>query len=542
MRKLIRIIKEHERYPLTPRIFMVLCAAMVVILVAIFSQSYRRQNRTFLSRVITHENHVVTQLTQQIEHQFDMMYADIRILSQLNELKAYVTTGDRRALDKIADEFLLFAQYKPYYLQLRFLNAQGQEMVRIDNKSGRIFKVSPSQLQNKSGRDYFQQGIRLNAHEVYFSRFDLNVEQQQIVVPYQPTLRCAAPVYRDDNEGQPSGVVVLNYDGAKLVGLLERMENIAQDTLLLVNHDGYWLRGINPEDEWGFVLPERRDRRFSHRFPDAWQQMRDGLSSIRTPQGAFCYRSVSPQFPESVINSPHWYVVSYVPDSRFFRSKMAAIEQQFDMGIILLLLAIVPGWIVSLFIAEVVSKHHDLKMKANYDRLTGLANRALFTDRLEQMLWASERSGYRFAVLFCDLDGFKAVNDTLGHDAGDELLIALAKRMQNQVRKTDTVARLGGDEFAILLANISSVEVAEMIATKAIDQLRQPVNLQNGCAKVGASIGISLYPDHARECKALVTYADQAMYEAKRRGKGRYCRYDQIKAQELEDQESNPIS
>ena len=93
----------------------------------------------------------------------------------------------------------------------------------------------------------------------------------------------------------------------------------------------------------GFVLPERRDRRFSNRFPDAWQQMRDGLSSIRTPQGAFCYRSVSPQFPESVINSPHWYVVSYVPDSRFFRSKIAAIEQQFDMGIILLLLAIVPG-------------------------------------------------------------------------------------------------------------------------------------------------------------------------------------------------------
>ena len=287
------------------------------------------------------------------------------------------------------------------------------------------------------------------------------------------------------------------------------------------------------------MLPERRDRRFANRFPEAWQQMRDGLSPIRTPQGAFCYRSVSPQFPESVINPPHWYVVSYVPDSRFFRSKMTAIEQQFDMGIILLLLAIVPGWIVSLFIAEVVSKHHDLKMKANYDRLTGLANRALFTDRLEQMLWASERSGYRFAVLFCDLDGFKAVNDTLGHDAGDELLIALAKRMQNLVRKTDTVARLGGDEFAILLANISSAEVAEMIATKAIDQLRQPVSLQNGSAKVGASIGISLYPDHARECKALVTYADQAMYEAKRRGKGCYCRYDQIKAQEPAAQESS---
>ena len=221
MRKLIRIIKEHERYPLTPRIFLVLCAAMMAILVAIFSQSYRRQNRTFLSRVITHENHVVTQLTQEIEHQFDMMYADIRILSQLNELKAYVTTGDSRALNKIADEFLLFAQYKPYYIQLRFLNAQGQEMVRIDNESGHIFKVPPSQLQNKSGRDYFQHGIRLNAHEVYFSRFDLNVEQQQIVVPYQPTLRCATPVYRDGNEGQASVVVVLNYDGGKAGWLAE---------------------------------------------------------------------------------------------------------------------------------------------------------------------------------------------------------------------------------------------------------------------------------------------------------------------------------
>lgn len=530
MRKLIRIIKEHQRYPLTARIFLILCVSMVAILTAIFSQSYRRYNRTYLSRITTHENHVVTQVSQEIEHQFDMMVADIRILSQLNELNDYIATGDTQLLDKIANEFLLFAHSKPYYLQLRFLNAQGREVVRIDSESGHAYKVDEKHLQNKSQRDYFQQGIQLENRNVYFSRFDLNVEHGQVVVPYQPTLRCATPVYAD-NETCPCGVVVLNYNGAHLLDLLERMQNIAQDTLLLVNKDGYWLRGLNPDDEWGFVLPQRHDKRFSTRFPLAWPHLGDSAGQVVTPQGVFCFRSLHPQLPESVLNAPHWFVVSYLSDATISRAKMASLEHQFNMAMILLLLAIVPAWIVSLFVAEIIHKHHELKMKVNYDSLTGLANRVLFSDRLEQLLWASERSSHQFAVLFCDLDGFKAVNDTLGHDAGDELLIALGQRMKDLVRKSDTVARLGGDEFAVLLANISSVHVAEMIASKVVDQLSQPVELNNGRAQVGGSVGIALYPDHAKTSKGLVTCADQAMYEAKRSGKGRYYRYDQITRQ-----------
>ncbi|WP_321530015.1 sensor domain-containing diguanylate cyclase [uncultured Desulfuromonas sp.] len=503
---------------------------MTATLIAIFSQSYHRHNRTYLKQIATHENYVVNQISLEIEQQIDMMVADVRILSQLNELNDYIATGDRQLLDKIADEFLLFAQSKPYYLQLRFLNAQGREVVRIDTASGHAYKLNEEQLQDKSQRDYFQQAIQLKNRNVYFSRFDLNIEKGKIVVPFQPTLRCATPVYAD-NETCPCGAVVLNYNGEKLLGLLEQGQNIAQEKLLLINNDGYWLHGIDSEDEWGFVVPQRQHKRFAVRFPEAWPQLRDGARQITTSQGAFAVRSIHAQFAEYILNPPHWFVVSFVSDAKICRAKMVALKHQFTSAVILLLLGLVPAWIVSLFIAEIIHKHHDLQIKVNYDPLTGLANRVLFNDRLEQLLWISERNTFRFAVLFCDLDGFKAINDTLGHDAGDQLLIALGKRMKGLVRKSDTVARLGGDEFAILLANIRSAQVAEMIATKVVEQLCQPVDLDNGRAQVGGSVGIALYPDHASACKDLVACADQAMYAAKRSGKGRYYRYDQITTQ-----------
>jgi diguanylate cyclase (GGDEF)-like protein len=527
MKKLIRIIKEHERYPLTLRVFFILCVAMSVFLIALFSYSYCHQVQDHQTSISLQESHVVALLTQEIEQQFVVMYTDIEILSQLNELKTYVQTGDEQLLSAVASEFQLVAQAKPYYMQLRFLDAAGIEKVRIDRVADRAYRVDASRLQDKSGREYFQQGIRLSENGVYFSRLDLNVEFCQIVEPHQPTIRAVIPVYGENHES-PRGIVVLNYDGQRIVELLERMEQISSGSLLLIDQEGYWIRGLTREDEWGFVLPDRRNKRFSNRFVRAWPHINDRQGTIRTEQGDFSYNVIAPQLRGTITNPPHWYVISYIPDQLLSQFKIALVEHQFNLGVVLLLLGLLPTWIVSMFIAEVLYKHHDLKMRANYDRLTGLANRSLFDDRLQQLLWHSEHGNDRFAVLYCDLDGFKTVNDTLGHDAGDEVLRVLGRRMNSLVRKTDTVARMGGDEMAILLANITGREVAEMIAAKIIDQVSRPIPVKNGVAQVGVSIGIGLYPEHATDGKALITCADQAMYEAKKRGKGRYCSYEQI--------------
>lgn len=159
---------------------------------------------------------------------------------------------------------------------------------------------------------------------------------------------------------------------------------------------------------------------------------------------------------------------------------------------------------------------------AHFDGLTGLPNRALFYDRLEQETKKAHRAGLRMVLLFIDLDYFKQVNDTLGHSAGDTLLAEAARRIADCVRETDTVARLGGDEFTVILSGLESTDVVERVAENIVNRLAEPFQLEGAVAYVSASIGITRYPDDATEAEDLVKAADQAMYLAKNGGRNRF--------------------
>lgn len=160
--------------------------------------------------------------------------------------------------------------------------------------------------------------------------------------------------------------------------------------------------------------------------------------------------------------------------------------------------------------------------QANFDTLTGLPNRDLLRDRLAQEIRKSERSGLPLAVMLIDLDQFKEVNDTLGHDLGDMLLGEAARRIASCVRNSDTVARLGGDEFIVLLPQISNASHVGGIAQKIILKLAEPFHLRNEIAHISASLGITLYPDDAADIDGLMKNADQAMYVAKKNGRNRF--------------------
>ncbi|MDQ3369814.1 MAG: GGDEF domain-containing protein [Myxococcota bacterium] len=158
-----------------------------------------------------------------------------------------------------------------------------------------------------------------------------------------------------------------------------------------------------------------------------------------------------------------------------------------------------------------------LLQQAHYDSLTGLPNRALLGDRLRHALARADREGHGVAVLFLDLDGFKRVNDTVGHEAGDAVLKEAALRMLSAVRAVDTAARLGGDEFIVVLEKITSAAEVRMVASRLIDQLGRPyAGIE---ARLSVSVGGSLFPQDTREAEGLVKLADAAMYRAKRAGK-----------------------
>ena len=159
--------------------------------------------------------------------------------------------------------------------------------------------------------------------------------------------------------------------------------------------------------------------------------------------------------------------------------------------------------------------------QANFDPLTQLPNRRMLLDRLRTDLLRSEREGARLAILFIDLDHFKEVNDTLGHQQGDLLLVEAARRISACVRKSDTVARLGGDEFTVILAELDQAERVEQIAQHILDTLRAPFTLGQEQAFIAASIGITIAPDDSRDVDDLLKHADQAMYAAKDAGRNR---------------------
>ncbi len=161
-------------------------------------------------------------------------------------------------------------------------------------------------------------------------------------------------------------------------------------------------------------------------------------------------------------------------------------------------------------------KLHDLAVT---DELTGLPNRRLLADRLSQTLAAAQRGRYMAAVLYIDLDGFKLVNDSLGHTVGDVLLGQVAQRLRSRIRQSDTLARIGGDEFTVILAKLPAREEAGRVAQTLLDVLTKHFVIENHEITIGASIGISLFPDNAANGTDLLQHADSAMYAAKRSGK-----------------------
>jgi diguanylate cyclase (GGDEF)-like protein/PAS domain S-box-containing protein len=170
-------------------------------------------------------------------------------------------------------------------------------------------------------------------------------------------------------------------------------------------------------------------------------------------------------------------------------------------------------------VTERRASEHDNWTKANYDDLTGLPNRSLFTNRLEEYLKHSRRAGSSIALLFIDLDDFKEINDRFGHEAGDSLLTQAAERIHSCVRESDTAARLGGDEFIVILQNLQNTRKVEIVAEKIRQRLAEPFHLGNHTTQISASIGISLSPQDATFAKELVKHADAAMYASKNRGR-----------------------
>ncbi len=176
-------------------------------------------------------------------------------------------------------------------------------------------------------------------------------------------------------------------------------------------------------------------------------------------------------------------------------------------------------------ISTLIEREQQLHQLAHYDNLTGLPNRLLFDERLEQAIIQAKRTRKKVALLYIDLDNFKPINDTYGHGTGDIVLKITAQRLEKTIRDVDTACRLGGDEFAVILHDINAIDDAEKVAHKIIRNVSKNILVNQNILELGCSIGISVYPTHCEQPSTMIQQADAAMYNAKQNGKNQLTIY-----------------
>ncbi|KRA18224.1 diguanylate cyclase [Acidovorax sp. Root568] len=471
---------------------------------------------------------------------------------------------------RLADLFKANLQAHPAYLQIRFISASdyGLELVRIDRQGDKLVRVPDDQLQEKSHFPFVFEALSLPDGEVYVSEFGINHEDaaQEAAVP---VFNMASPVVQG---GQLRGVVVVRVAAAPFLHNF----NAALPTpygFYLSNRWGDFL--VHPDATQTFGFDRGQRILIQESFPQV-AALVDGRAEeavlsqsgtddeearvfafVRMPFG----NADEGRFMVVGLSQPLAVVQGEVLDlgrsilkillvlsvvgvalaagvSRLVTQPLQAMvkaAQAFSRGEAHGALPVHRGdevgelarsfqdmeQQISRQLAELNLSRDAMAHLAHHDALTGLPNRRMFEQRLAQVLELSRRSGRSCALLFVDLDDFKAINDTRGHAVGDLVLQAVARTIVGAVRQVDTVARLAGDEFTVLCENVDSEEAALQIVTKLQHAFEPPLDIDGEPLAVRASIGLSLFPRDAQDARTLMASADAAMYRIKQSHKRR---------------------
>ncbi len=335
------------------------------------------------------------------------------VISDLMFLSSYLERWgteqeSRQRETEIAELFLTFSREKQLYDQIRYLDTHGMEVVRINYRAGRPIKVPPHALQDKSGRYYFQETLKLDKDKIYISPLDLNIEQGVIEKPLKPMMRFAVPLYT--RGGGKKGILVLNYLGDRLLGNFSRAGANIADHIHLVNTAGYWLRSPQRSDEWGFMFPH--GKRFSDRYPKAWQLIQQGNSGqLDTPEGLFTVETVTPwlvasQLVEEVApvlrpipsGTDQWRVIAVVESHADSTTLWHFLQRHLPLYLVMFTILLVGSWL--LMLANV--RHLRAELQNEYEKR--------FRHTLEDMQLAAVTVDQNARLVFCN-DYFLQLTD-----------------------------------------------------------------------------------------------------------------------------------
>lgn len=312
---------------------------------AFFYYGQIRDNRLIIE---ANETHNVELQVKGIEGLLNASISDLMFLSELSELIRILDREEAHDWNDLAREFLLFCDRKGLYDQIRYLDNKGMEVVRVNYNDGKPAVVQENQLQSRADRYYFKETLPLERGQVFISPFDLNIEHGVIEEPLKPIIRLGTPVF--DGQGQKRGIIIFNYLSINLIRNFQDVSIQALDQVMLLNPDGYFLIASRPEDEWGFMYEEHKDRTYGNAYPDAWQQISIHESGqFYNTKGMFTFKTVYPLGKSWGLQSPdyYWKIVSYISTGVLKAKSHSGFGGFFMVYIGIIMLIAIASWFIT---------------------------------------------------------------------------------------------------------------------------------------------------------------------------------------------------
>jgi len=475
------------------------------------------------------------------EEKFTNTYANSGLLegiSQVLQELSYLSTDEHvvsyaqdRTIELEQDVKKIFQNISAstaIYDQIRILGLDGIELIRVDYEDGSPVVVPTDSLQDKSSRDYFIDCKAIPADGIYISKLDLNIENGEVEIPYRPMIRVCTPI--TDKNKEVKAYLILNYNAAQM---LEGLTKVDQN-IMLINCDGYWLVSPQPEDEWGFVFG--KEDNFISKYPEDWQRINASQTGqFNSKNGLWTYSTVFPlkdavernshlqknvSFNENtqISDQYYWKVVSFSSSD-----SLDKLRKEIARPILLASLIIYPSAIFGIlnYVQRIKYKRQSsehIRYMATHDMMTDLFNRAFFEAEIERL---NLGRSYPVSIIMMDANNLKIVNDTLGHQAGDQMLKNVGTILRESFRTEDILARIGGDEFAVILP-LTDINESKKIISRFLNYV-QNFNHTDSVIKVDLAIGCAT-SNEEEDLEAVIKRADEEMYQDKalRKGRGKH--------------------
>lgn len=347
--------KLCSRYS-TYRYFSILFLPTAAIIFALLYLSYKYEQDLAIDQAYSSQQVLINSLSQQLSNEIQSsVIPELLSLAEDERVQAVLHNRLDSNLDKLAALFLALSRNHDIYDQVRFLDEQGQEIIRVNGAGDTVYRVVAENLQNKAGRYYFEDTLALDRKQVYVSQLDLNVESGEVERPFKPMIRIGTPLF--DSSGNKRGILLFNYRAQVILDIIQnRGESDGQ--LMLVNSDGYWLKGMDPEHEWGFMFRDRSDYRFVQRFPGIWRLVHDNPEfQVLLKQGMLTSAEVDP-FPSNQAvdhySTPRWKLISWLSMPQLMQLPDQHLPLRLLIGGVFLLLALA----ASLALAQGIAKRN----------------------------------------------------------------------------------------------------------------------------------------------------------------------------------------